>query len=86
MLYTLPAFIFYSRYLPEFSLLPSAPSTRKRHMRGIVEVLSRLLLLVILVIIVVASLLTIVISPVEGMGLRLLICARTRKVTRWDCL
>ena len=83
---TLHAFIFYCRYLPEFSLLPSAPSTRKGHMRGIVEVLLWLLLLVILVIMLVVSLLTILISPVEGMGLRLLICARTREVIRWDSL
>ena len=76
----------FCKHLPEFSLLPSAPSSRKRHVRGIVEVLLRLLLLVILVIILVASLLTIRISPVEGVGLMLLFRTRTREVIRWDCL
>ena len=85
-MYTSAVFI----YLPEFSIFASGPSTRKRHVWGIVKVLLRfllllLLLLVILVIMLLDSLLAILIPPVEGLRVVLLVMlrSRTREVIRW---
>ena len=86
-MYTSAVFI----YLPEFSIFASGPSTRKRHVWGIVKVLLRflllllLLLLVILVIMLLDSLLAILIPPVEGLRVVLFVMlrSRTREVIRW---